>query len=1300
MPEDVQIKLVADAKDYVKNFEAAEKAVRSQTRALEERALELKRELDVERQSSSVSKEKVRSLEAEFRATRRSIAEIRLKAGAYREEAKAAQAAEKETSAIEKVGSKAFGGIAAGATAAVAGVVSLTAAIQAVAGAFQTFGTFERTLNTIKAVSGSTAEELDQIKQSSIKLGASTIFTNQEVANSYLNLSKSGFTAAESLAAMPGLLSTAAAAGGDLSEAASVTAGVLRGFGLEAGKSAHVADVLATAANVADGEISDFGQAFKQLAPVAATTNQSLEDSAALLAILANRMIKGSDAGTDLKGILSRMVVPENLAAIEKLGIKVSDATGKIRPLIDIIKDFKAKFGTLRQDVQAGLAVKIAGQENMKSFLALIGVTTEQLDQMRAQFQNVDGASEKTANTINQGLNRAWGEFTGAVETLTLAIGEGLAPTIIDILNFMTKLLNLATDNAQAISNLINESLGLVRAFGDLIGELTGTNSGFKDLNRAMDQGSSIALSVGSYIVALTNQIDELKTSARQAANEIEGAFRRIKNVVTPGNFNVGAQNRLDEKITQFGNAVEQRNLDKRKAERIAGLKNIFNPKKPASTKKPPPLPDNTGDGTASFDKGKAKKTKADHTEIHALDDQLKGFKESLQDADLEFDNLLSKLPRSFTGFGRLNDEVRNATLEMQENQKKIAAVKAELEKLQGQHFKTAEAEKKRKESIKDLQQELVKLDTEQNKNSRTLEQAQHDAEEYAKALDKLKREHEQNLQQIKDGAGLDELEAKTNAQLQAADRLFQRGRISIEQFRDKQISALEQVAAKQVEILKRQLDYNLKQQEVAKKQVDNQKEINDLAEKEQEIRGQIQKIENDTQRKKDQINGDAKKEAEALSDSLRDQTKDAIKQAFVDAFSGQGLGQTLKNFGNNLKNIIINAFAEAFAKRIVKLFESLFDRLAGFLQKASGAAGGSSIAPGDAPFKTKLGGSIAGAAAIGFTGYGIGRSTASPIAGALLGGAAGALGGLATGAALGAGLGPIGAAVGAVIGAGAGLVGGFGGKAAKEKAARQQKALEAVQNSLNSLLSGANPDDVKQLLSTRQSILNTHTSGRDQKLLKRDAIAQVEALIRQRYQLINQTIDELKAQNFELGKALDTLNNPFKSALNDREVALKNLETDTQKALYAFRDSQTAQTEILRQESLKRQAIEKQAQQQFEDSANSLQDLLDQRDQIENQNVFTRFKTAENFKADDLKTIDKDIFDSLKEFNAFLQSGIALPAIEGINQLKALTAQAITNQNQLEININGAQDLDAVKEEVLRAFTSFFGKNMGVNAI
>src|SRR5699024_2657779 len=184
----------------------------------------------------------------------------------------------------------------AGAVAGGAALVGLGKKVYDVA------GTFDTQMSRVKAISGATGDAFKQMREQAIELGAKTAFSATESAAGMENLASAGFNAQEIMAAMPGLLDLAAVSGGDVALASENAATALRGFNMDASQAGHVANVFARAAADTNAEVADMGEAMKYVAPVANSMGLSIEEVAASIGIMSDAGVKGSQAGTSLRG--------------------------------------------------------------------------------------------------------------------------------------------------------------------------------------------------------------------------------------------------------------------------------------------------------------------------------------------------------------------------------------------------------------------------------------------------------------------------------------------------------------------------------------------------------------------------------------------------------------------------------------------------------------------------------------------------------------------------------------------------------------------------------------------------------------------------------------------------------------------------------------------------------------------------------------------------------------------------------------------------------------------------------------
>lgn len=355
-----------------------------------------------------------------------------------------------DSSGIEKGLSKLGSITAKGMKAATVAITGTAAALGGVAAAAIKVGSdFESQMSRVKAISGATGEEFEQLKAQAMQLGADTSFSASQAAEGMENLAAAGFTTSEIMNAMPGLLNLAAASGEDLASSSDIAASTLRGFGLAASDAAHVADVLAANANRTNSSVADTGEAMKYIAPLARAAGLSLEETAAAIGIMANAGVNGSQAGTSLRGALSRLSKPtkDMSEAMDELGISFYDSNGKMKSLTEQVGMLRQATEGMTDEQKNNYLVTLYGQEALSGMLALINEGEGSLGELTEAYRSCDGEAQKAAETMQDNLSGALEQLSGSAETLGLAFYNSVANNLKNAANTATESINNITDS-------------------------------------------------------------------------------------------------------------------------------------------------------------------------------------------------------------------------------------------------------------------------------------------------------------------------------------------------------------------------------------------------------------------------------------------------------------------------------------------------------------------------------------------------------------------------------------------------------------------------------------------------------------------------------------------------------------------------------------------------------------------------------------------------------------------------------------------------------------------------------------
>ena len=209
----------------------------------------------------------------------------------------------------------------------------------------------------------------------------------------------------------------------------------------------------------------------KFVSPVANTMGLSLEEVASAIGIMSDAGVKGSQAGTSLRGALSRMAKPTKAMREEmaKLGISFYNSDGTAKSLGEIIASLQTKFTKLTDQQKQQAIVTLFGQNALSGMSALINRGAEELNTMTESFKNCDGAAQNMAETMLNNTSGAIEQLRGSLETAGIVIQQQLAPYIIALANKVTDLVNKFVNLDDKTKKFILILAGILAVIGPII---------------------------------------------------------------------------------------------------------------------------------------------------------------------------------------------------------------------------------------------------------------------------------------------------------------------------------------------------------------------------------------------------------------------------------------------------------------------------------------------------------------------------------------------------------------------------------------------------------------------------------------------------------------------------------------------------------------------------------------------------------------------------------------------------------------------------------------------------------------
>ncbi len=292
---------------------------------------------------------------------------------------------------------------------------------------------------------------LSHVMDVSEELGASTVFTNKQVAETFDVLAAKGVKIADvGTSELLPFLDLAAATQSDLASVTDLVTGSINAFGLSMSDSQRVADAYAMGMNASSASMETYNYALRQGGAAASASGMELEEYLAIVGKLADKNYTGEQSGAALKTALLALYTPTQVQtdALEKLGLTYDQVDPRTHNFVDTLELLRSKgadigaFGQIFTD-SSGAIVYAASED------------TKGIRELTASISGSGGLAHTQAQLIldSEKLTGAFELAKSATEGLYTAIGKYLEPAAVSVLNTWTEL------------------TGELREFGDAVGK-------------------------------------------------------------------------------------------------------------------------------------------------------------------------------------------------------------------------------------------------------------------------------------------------------------------------------------------------------------------------------------------------------------------------------------------------------------------------------------------------------------------------------------------------------------------------------------------------------------------------------------------------------------------------------------------------------------------------------------------------------------------------------------------------------------------------------------------------------------
>lgn len=423
-----------------------------------------------------------------------------------------------------------LGSIAAKAAAVAAAAWGALKIGQFVGDAVSTYADFDQAMANTAAICGATADDYARLQQAALDMGKATTKTATESAEALGYMSLAGWDVNESIAGLEPILRLSEATQMDLATCSDLVTDSLSALGLQVDDLGEYLDVAAMANNKSNQTAQMLMEAYIAVGGTMKNLNVPIQESAAALGVLANRGIKGSEAGTALNAVINNLTTGTGQAGkmMDKLGISAFDSNGKFIGLAETLRVVDEATKDMTEEQRNAALAALGGKEHIDALNDLIsGLNTTTADgrseweALTDDLYNADGALSTMAATVTDTLQGAISIFGSAMDDMKIRLAQTFAPAAKDAINAVSAVIPSITDRIAAAGNAFVEyALPKVEAFA-------------QNCVPALEKVGGAFAAVGAVIVDHKDLFDSLGSLAITTINLIAEGIQRATPFVT-----------------------------------------------------------------------------------------------------------------------------------------------------------------------------------------------------------------------------------------------------------------------------------------------------------------------------------------------------------------------------------------------------------------------------------------------------------------------------------------------------------------------------------------------------------------------------------------------------------------------------------------------------------------------------------------------------------------------------------------------------------------------------------------------
>ena len=414
-----------------------------------------------------------------------------------------------------------------------------------------------------KLVTAST-QDMAKLEEQVRSWAETTRFGAVETANAVKEAASSGWELTEIYEGIPTVMTLAATAGMDLTDATEYLNSALAGLNMDMSESATLVDQWVMASNRSRASVLDMGEAMQRLGSLM-TFTESSDEVLTLLSVMAEYGTKGAEAGTLLRNVMLRLIAPtakaaetldmldaseEELAelgemdvaaaakAMDTLGLSVFDAEGNLKSMIQVISELRRATNGMTEEEMYPMLAAIFPTRTMRGIMDLLRTSDEEYAAIQNRIRSSGGYASEIAALQEGGIGGSIRKLKSAFEELKLTVGEAMNPQIMKVTDALTELIQNISDMPEGTWDFIGNIFATIVKAGPV---LIGVGTTLKLASMLLTPTGAIAGTV-TLLISLLTLFDQQAQERRQ---------KNIRTLFGSATLDVAEMRQETDKVTE-----------------------------------------------------------------------------------------------------------------------------------------------------------------------------------------------------------------------------------------------------------------------------------------------------------------------------------------------------------------------------------------------------------------------------------------------------------------------------------------------------------------------------------------------------------------------------------------------------------------------------------------------------------------------------------------------------------------------------------------------------------------------------